>query len=146
MTDDEKQQLLDDEHLRLLRLGYLISGVVTAPWALFPLIHVTIGIVMLLVGFTAAGKHADPGARIVGLIFVIIGTSLSAAFASLAILKLLAARRLRERRSKTFCLVVAAITCLGLPYGTALGVFTILVLRRPSVDASFRGEAAGRAD
>jgi hypothetical protein len=49
----------------------------------------------------------------------------------------LAARFLAERRRHTFCVVVAAISCTFTPLGTVLGVFTLIVLFRPSVKALF---------
>jgi len=55
----------------------------------------------------------------------------------LAILKFTVARRLRQRRSWVFCIVVAALSCIGIPFGTALGVFTLLVLSRHSVKCMF---------
>lgn len=40
---------------------------------------------------------------------------------------------LLKRRAKLFSLVVAGFNCLGFPFGTALGVFTFVVLLRDSV-------------
>ncbi len=57
---------------------------------------------------------------------------------ALAICTVLAGRRLAHRQSYTFCLIVAgimAVTCM--PFGTVLGVFTIIVLVRPSVQETF---------
>jgi hypothetical protein len=48
-----------------------------------------------------------------------------------------AGRSLAARKRYTFCIIVAAISCTFFPLGTALGVFTILVLSRPSVKALF---------
>lgn len=39
----------------------------------------------------------------------------------------------------TFVFVMACVQCANVPFGTALGVFTILVLQRPSVKALFEG-------
>src|SRR5579872_1421117 len=134
MTNEERQELLDLEHLRLLRWGYLISGGANAVWALFPLIHITLGTLMLLGRFPGGPtKPGEPDARFIGVFLVIIGSAFSAILGTLAVLKLITARKLRERRSKTLCLVTAGVTCIGLPYGTALGVFTFMVLGRPSV-------------
>jgi hypothetical protein len=44
---------------------------------------------------------------------------------------------LSRRQAYTFCLVIAAFECLSFPLGTALGVFTIVVLLRDSVKAGF---------
>ena len=50
----------------------------------------------------------------------------------------LTGRDLRLRRRRTFCFVVACLHCIHVPLGTVLGIFTILVLRRPSVKELFR--------
>ncbi|HVJ46578.1 MAG TPA: hypothetical protein VM511_09360 [Luteolibacter sp.] len=56
---------------------------------------------------------------------------------SLAICLFLVGRWLTARKHPTFCFVVACIQCINMPLGTLLGVFTILVLNRPSVRALF---------
>lgn len=40
---------------------------------------------------------------------------------------------LRARKNRMFSIVVAALDCLQVPFGTVLGVFTIIVLVRESV-------------
>ena len=54
-----------------------------------------------------------------------------------AIFLAVAGRRLTQRTSYTFCLVMAGCECLLMPLGTALGIFTIIVLMRPSVKELF---------
>jgi hypothetical protein len=44
---------------------------------------------------------------------------------------------LGRRKHYTFCLVMGCIECVFFPFGTALGVFTILVLVRESVKQLF---------
>lgn len=136
MDAQESQALLDQEHLRLLRFGYLITGWFNAAMGLFPLIHVTLGILMLAGSFPPGRQQPD--VRFMGLFFLIFGGVLSGVFWTLGILKLIAARCIRERRSRTFLMVVAGISCVEIPYGTAVGVFTFLVLQRPSVSAMFQ--------
>jgi hypothetical protein len=65
-----------------------------------------------------------------GLIFMLLG--LGFAFASY-----LTGRFLARRQHHTFCIVVSAIDCLSFPIGTLLGVFTLIVLFRPSVKQLF---------
>ena len=48
-----------------------------------------------------------------------------------------AGRHLQQRRRHTFCLVMAAVACMFMPFGTVLGVFSIIVLIRPSVKELF---------
>jgi hypothetical protein len=56
---------------------------------------------------------------------------------ALAAAVFMAAWCLKNRRRYIFCLVVAGFECFFAPFGTVLGVFTILVLSRPSVKALF---------
>jgi hypothetical protein len=44
---------------------------------------------------------------------------------------------LKRHTNYTYCLVVAAIECMFTPFGTVLGVLTIIVLVRPTVKALF---------
>ncbi len=60
-------------------------------------------------------------------------------FEVLAALSFLTGRFLARRQHPTFCIVVSALDCMCMPLGTALGVFTILVLQRPSVKEMFTG-------
>ena len=70
-------------------------------------------------------------------IFGIFGGVFAGVAIVVATLKLLTAIRLKERRSRVLCLITAGLSCLDLPYGTALGVFTFIVLSRPAVRQAF---------
>ena len=135
--DIDRQKIIDEEHLRLLRIGYLIAGAFNALWAFFPLIYVAMGILVMTIGSIAPHGRNEPGAQIFGLMFAVIGGAVSLLIAAVAVMKLLTAKALRERKSRTLCLVTAAISCLAIPYGTALGVSTFLLLSRPSVREQF---------
>ncbi|EEF57491.1 hypothetical protein [Pedosphaera parvula] len=50
-----------------------------------------------------------------------------------SLLNLLSGFFLWRRKHRMFSLVVAGIDCLQIPFGTALGVFAIIVLQRESV-------------
>ena len=54
------------------------------------------------------------------------------------VLNLFAARSLRARRHWMLCAVVAGLNCLQVPVGTVLRVFTLVVINRADVRASFR--------
>src|SRR5262249_50607541 len=49
------------------------------------------------------------------------------------VLNVLSGVFLRQRRHRMFSLVIAGLNCFQIPFGTALGVFTIIVLSRESV-------------
>jgi uncharacterized membrane protein YagU involved in acid resistance len=54
------------------------------------------------------------------------------------VLNVLAAQWIRARTHWMFCVVVAAINCISMPLGTVLGAFTLVLLTKPAVRASFR--------
>jgi len=127
------QTLLDNEHLRLLRIGYFISAGQTAIIIPLGLVYAAMGV---LTAHLPGGSGAPPPA-FMSWFFGIFGGVLSAIGTVAAGMKLLTAVRLKERRSRTLCMITAALSCLEIPYGTALGIMTLVVLGRPSVEQQF---------
>jgi hypothetical protein len=126
----EDQPIIDAEQLRMLRIAYLISAGISAFMALFGLLHV----------FIARVIQSDPGfggepeeARFAIRLLVVVGTVFFFFAIAGAVLRLYAARCLRLRNNHAFCQVVAGLSCVDVPYGTALGVITFNVLGRASV-------------
>jgi hypothetical protein len=58
--------------------------------------------------------------------------------AATGLLNLCAARWLRAKKNRLFTIGVAIVNCFWFPLGTALGVFTIIVLARESTQALYR--------
>jgi hypothetical protein len=132
-TAESPQSIIDGEHLRLLRIGYFISAAQTALFIPFGLLYAGMGVVF---AHLPGGTGASPPA-FMSWFFGILG-AVFAGFATLAAsLKFLTAIRLKERRARTLCLITAGLSCLEVPYGTAIGVMTFIVLNRPSVRQEF---------
>ena len=123
----------DREHLKLLSIFHYVVGAMTALFACFPLIHLAIGIAMLCGAFD--GRDAPP--RVLGLLFVIFATIFILCGWVLAACMIIAGDKLARYRARTYCLVIAGIECIFMPFGTVLGVFTIIVLMRDSVKGLF---------
>lgn len=66
-------------------------------------------------------------------IYLTIDLFLCVFFLVAGISMLIASRRLRNYRSRVFCLVVAGIECAIIPFGTILGVLTLITISRDSV-------------
>ena len=130
----------DDEHLRILSICHYVYGGVKAAVACIPLIYVAVGLFMLLGSIMAGSDEGAPPA-IIGGIFIVIGGAVVLFGWAVAACVIYAGRCLTQRKHRTFCFVMAAVCCLSIPFGTVLGVFTIIVLSRPSVKALFE---AGR--
>lgn len=130
----------DLEQLRILSIFHYVVAGLTALFASFPLIHLFVGLSMLLRP-ESMGMDTMPGGgppmAMFGVMFTVIPAIFIAAGWTTAFLIARAGSRLRQHRSHTFCLVMAAIACCFFPFGTALGVFTILVLSRPGVRRLF---------
>lgn len=106
-----------------------------ALFACFPLVHLIAGIAMLA---SSASSLSDAWpALFVGGFFVAFAGTWIVFATGLAVCLFLAGRFLRQRTHYTFCLVTAAVACTFMPVGTALGMFTLIVLLRPSVKALF---------
>lgn len=56
------------------------------------------------------------------------------------VLNVLSGFFLLQKRNRLFSLIIGGLNCLQIPFGTALGVFTILVLSRDSVRQLYAGE------
>lgn len=63
--------------------------------------------------------------------------ALASSVAALAVLTFVAGRRIAWRQAYSYCLTVAALNCFYFPFGTALGIFTLVTLKRPSVQEAF---------
>ena len=129
----------DEEHLKLLSIFHYVLAGITALFACFPIFHLLFG-VLLLAGGLGAGERGGPPAFF-GLFLVLIPGLFILFGWTLAVCLFLSGRWLAARRHRTYCLAVAGVSCCFFPFGTVLGVFTIVVLTRPSVRALF--ESAG---
>ena len=128
----------DGEHLRLLSIFHYVVGGLMALFACIPLIHVAIGAMLLLNPDALNKGQAQPfPAQMVGFMFVAIGSVIVLGGWLVAGLILTAGRFLGRRKHHTFCVVVAGLSCIFFPFGTALGVFALIVLLRPAVKEMF---------
>lgn len=132
------QELQDAEHLKLLAIFHYVLAGLTFIGGSFPIIHVAMGwmIVSGKIPMAPASGGSGPPAEF-GWLFIIMGSCFILAFWTFAVLLLISGRFLSARRKRMFCFVIACLSCAGFPLGTALGVFTILVLQRPTVRALF---------
>jgi len=126
----------DLQYVKLLSIFHYIVGGLAALFSVFPVIYVVIGILAVcLPGSFESEGEAMP--LVIGWVFIIIGTVFVVLGWAFAFCVLLAGRYLARRVHYLFCMVMGAIECIFMPFGTVLGVFTIVVLARPSVKTMF---------
>jgi hypothetical protein len=129
----------DTEHLRLLSIFHYVVGGIAVLVSFFPLLYSAMGGFMLYAACHPAGlrNNQNPPPPILGWFFIVFGALFFLAGLAMALCILLAGRSLSRRRHYWFAFVVACVECVFIPFGTILGVFTIIVLSRESVKALF---------
>lgn len=120
----------DEQYLKLLSVFHYVVGGLAACFACIPIIHLAIGIAMLVGAIDDAPEFVGAFLVVIAMFGILVGWTL-------AVCIIVAGRCLAKRKRYMFCLVMAAISCIFMPFGTVLGVFTIIVLMRPSVKELF---------
>lgn len=138
----------DVEHLQMLSIFYFVLGGMGMLFSLIPCIHLTVGITMIVLGddFANMSQQAatgnanqvvEPPFEVIGWLIVTVATAIICLGLTISTAMIFAGKKLRRREGYIFCLIVAGIVCLWVPMGTVLGVFSFIVLLRPSVRVLF---------
>jgi hypothetical protein len=135
------QAARDTDHLRLLEIVFYIAGGMTALFSCVFLIHFTMFLVFgLSPQMFANSSHGQSGqpppagmflafASVIGVV-ILLGWTFGA-------LQIYAGRCLRHRQHWMFVLVISALECVFIPWGTVIGVFALITLNRASVNTLF---------
>ena len=126
----------DEEQLRLLSIFHYVASGLAALFACFPVFHLTIGLVLVFAPQAFAGNGQPPPAFL-GWFFVIFAATFMLLGWTFAAFILTAGRCLARRKHYMFCLIMAGVECLFMPFGTVLGTFTIITLVREPVKQLF---------
>lgn len=127
----------DLEHLRLLSIFHYVLAGIVALVSLIPSFHLAFGITL-----ATRAAEPDPMAAVVGWFIAGMGALMIGMAWALALGLALAGGFIARRTNYTFCVVVAGVACLFAPFGTVLGVLTLVVLLKPEVRELFAPKAA----
>jgi hypothetical protein len=89
-------------------------------------------------GSTSTSSPAE--VKMFGWMFFGIGVVMALGFLVMATMNFLCGRFMSARRHRVFILVISGLNAMVFPIGTALGVFTFIVMLRPSVEGLFDGK------
>ncbi len=133
------RETADQEQLKLLVIFHYVIGGMIIFFACFFIIHLVIGIValanpQLFESHSHKGQGFPP---FLAYMFVGMGSLALVMGWTLGGLVIWSGRSIQKRRHRFLSLVVAGIMCIWIPFGTALGVFTFVLLMRPSVKALY---------
>jgi len=128
------QRKIDREQVNLLAIfHFVVAGLAVCAAGFLALHYLVMSSFLLDPKFWAGQKNGTPPPpeifRILKWFYVAFGGFIATGFVG----NLISGFCLRARRGRVFSFVVAAMNCLHFPFGTVLGVFTIIVLARESV-------------
>ncbi len=133
-----RQYQQDGEHLQLLSILYYVMGGFATLGACIPVLYFGIG--LALIGGAAAqrgGSEEQAGLAAFGGLVLVIAIPFVLLMMIQVVCLFLTGRYLSQGRNHIFCFINACVLCLHAPFGTALGIFTIVVLSRESVKQRF---------
>ncbi len=125
----------DYDHLKTLGICTLAYAGLVGFASLFGLIYIAIGIAM------AADPSGPPDAEVAGGIIAVIGLVFCSVFAAKCTLLVFSGIGLLKHKWRTASYVGAGLSCMNMPIGMILGIFTFLVLGRPSVRALYETQS-----
>lgn len=125
----------DVDHLRALSVCHFVWGGLLALFACFPIVHIILGFMFMAgaVPMTPSPNAPPFDQRPLGVFFVIFGSCAVLGGWTLAGFTIASGVLLRRRRRRMWSVVIAGINCAVFPFGTVLGVFSLMVLMRDSV-------------
>jgi hypothetical protein len=128
----------DLEHLKLLGIFHYIWGALACLSGLLGLAYLFIGIAVMMSPPNSSDDSTSPA--VAGAILIGLGIVLFLVCEIYGIVTIIVGGKYRKHRGGYwFCFVLAIITLLSFPIGTILGIFSLIVLNRPSVKALFQG-------
>jgi hypothetical protein len=126
----------DEEQLKLLSVFHYVVAGLAALFALFPIFHMILGLIMIFAPDSLGGKGSPPPAFF-GWFMVAFAAVFICAGWIFAVLVFLNGHFLAQRKHHMFCVVMGAVECIFMPFGTVLGAFTLAVILRESVKKLF---------
>lgn len=128
------------DDLRLLSIFHFVLAGFTALFALVPLLYVGVGALILSGALEQGDVERVP--PVIGWFVVGMGLFLLLLVVSYAVGLVVAGLSLARERNWLFCMIMAGLSCASFPFGTALGVFTLVILSKPEVKAVFSAHRA----
>jgi hypothetical protein len=135
----------DVSYLKTISILHFVWGGIILFFSLLMLIYIGFGVAIVSGTFaptpmpvptTGPAVNGDLP-REFGWIFIVFGVVGMVVGLTLGILNIVSGRRIAARRSRVFSFVIAGINCMSFPFGTALGVFTFILLSKEPVKAMY---------
>lgn len=139
----QNQQKRDREHLKLLSIFHFVfAGLALAGIGFLCVHYFIMHAVFSNPELWKTQKDSMPPPKAFLDAFVWFYVFMGGILLTGLVLNVLSGLFLRQKRHRVFSLVIGGLNCLQIPFGTALGVFTIIVLGRESVRGMYSDETA----
>ena len=140
------QEIKDGEHLKLLTIFHYVVGGITILFSSIFILHVVMGISMAThPEMWGGGKAGPPPPVFIGYFMAAFAGAFVLTGWTIGALTIYSGCCIKQRARRMFSLVMAGINCAFFPFGTALGVFTFVVLLRDSVMRIYGTPTGGQA-
>jgi hypothetical protein len=162
LAPEVEQQIIVRERFRLLALGYYIKGGVGAVFVSFFLFHFIFFLALsfmpesrwqgparpattaqsasVLPSPSPAPINQGPPVVLLRIVAAVIGAIILLGW-TFGALTIYAGRCVQKRNHRVFVYVMAGLNCFLLPWGTLLGVATIIVMQSPAGRREYGGSA-----
>jgi len=127
----------DESQLNTLAICHYIYAGMLGLFGVFGLIYVAIGIAVAASSMGGGAGAGGPPPAAIGGVVAAIGGFITLFLWAKAGCVVYSGMSLKKRQKRTFSFVVACLCCMNIPLGTALGIFTLVVLSRQSVKAIY---------
>ena len=109
-----------------------------AVFSCIPIIHLVMGILFITAPEQVGGKPGDMPPPLFGWMFAIMGGTAIIVGWIMAVCVAIAGKFLALKKHYMYCLIMACVSCFFMPFGTILGIFTIMALNKPTTKALFK--------
>jgi hypothetical protein len=127
---------VDAGHLQTIAICHYVWGGLLMLLSCMFIFHIVIGFLMVNGRFPMNGGPNPPPPQF-GYLFICMGWFAMALGWAVGILTIVSGRAIAQRKWRVFSLVMAGVNCASFPFGTLPGVFSFIVLLRPSVRALY---------
>lgn len=128
----------DTSYLNILSIFHYIVAGIAGLFSCLPLLNLFIGIPILeeVPYLLSQGEYFSQH-TIASVIFILLPTGMAAMGWMFAVAVALNGYYIKNRKWLKYCIVMGGIETVFAPFGTALGVFTIILLTRPNIRSLF---------
>jgi hypothetical protein len=131
----------DIRYLNLLAIFHMIVAGIVSLLSCLPLLDLFIGVPMLKdVPYALSQNEFFSQTTFVPLMFILIPSGIAVIGWMFAVAIALNGYYLKNRTWLNYCMIMSGIETIFIPFGTVLGVFTIILLTKPNIKNLFDEE------